>query len=153
MAETTCWTKDDMPRALDWVRRAAKAGLEFRVERVNLVEVLRELAAINEPQNLAQALRLELTEDAWRRLSHTLREYERKAPVPRGLPASVVARLAPSRPAASRPAHPVARAPSPTGAREADRSVRGDLCLSSADSLGGHAPPISGSKAPGKRPR
>jgi hypothetical protein len=41
MAETTCWTKDDMPRALDWVRREAKAGLEFRAERVNLVEVRR----------------------------------------------------------------------------------------------------------------
>mgnify|MGYP001599292571 CR=1 FL=1 len=97
MAETTCWTKDDMPRALDWVRREAKAGQEFRAEPVNLVEVLQELAAINEPQNLAQALRLELTESAWLRLSHTLRPCERKAPVPRGLPAIVVARRAPSR--------------------------------------------------------
>ena len=43
MAETTCWTKDDMPRALEWVRREAKAGLEFRAERVNVVEALREL--------------------------------------------------------------------------------------------------------------
>ena len=69
MAETTCWTKDDMPRALEWVRREAKAGQEFRAERVNVVEALRELAAITEPQNLAQALRLELTEDAWLRLA------------------------------------------------------------------------------------
>ena len=97
MAETTCWTKDDMPRALEWVKREAKAGLEFRAERVSVVEVLQELAAISEPQNLAQALRLELTEDAWLRLSHTLRQYERKTPVPRGLPAIVVARRAPSR--------------------------------------------------------
>jgi len=97
MAETTCWTKDDMPRALEWVRREAKAGQEFRAERVNLVTALQELGAITEPQNLAQALRLELTEDAWRRLSHTLRQYERKTPVPRGMPAIVVARRAPSR--------------------------------------------------------
>jgi hypothetical protein len=153
MAETTCWTKDDIPRALDWVRREAKAGTEFRAERVNVVEALRELAAITEPQNLAQALRLELTEDAWLRLSHTLRQHERKAPAPRGLPASVVARPAPSRPALSRPAHPGPRAPSPAGACDADRPVRGDLCLSTADTLGGHAPQFSGPKAPGKRPR
>jgi hypothetical protein len=97
MAETTCWTKDDMPRALEWVRREAKAGLEFRAERVNLVEALQELGAITEPQNLAQALRLELTEDAWLRLSDTLRPHERKAPLPRGVPALVVARRVPSR--------------------------------------------------------
>ena len=153
MAETTCWTKDDMPRALEWVRREAKAGMEFRAERVNVVEVLQELAAITEPQNLAQALRLELTEDAWLRLSHTLRQYERKAPVPRGLPASVVARPAPSRPALSRPAHPVSRAPSPTGAGAADRSAREDLLLSTADSRGGHSPQFSGPEIPVKRPR
>ena len=97
MAETTCWTKDHMPRALDWVRREAKAGLEFRAERVNLVEVLQELAAISEPQNLAQALRLELTEGAWLRLVRTLRPHERKAPMQRGVPALVVARRVPSR--------------------------------------------------------
>ena len=153
MAETTCWTKDDMPQALEWVRREAKAGQEFRAERVNVVEVLQELSAITEPQNLTQALRLELTEDAWRQLSHTLRQHERQGPVPRSLPASVVARPAPSRPALSRPAHPGPRAPSPTGACEADRPVRGDLCLSTADSLGGHAPPLSGPIAPVKRPR
>ena len=79
MAETTCWTKDDMPRALDWVRRAAKAGLEFRAERVNVVDVLQELGAISEPQNLAQALRLELTEEAWRQLVCMLRPQERTA--------------------------------------------------------------------------
>ena len=97
MAETTCWTKDDMPRALDWVRREAKAGQEFRAKRVNVVEVLQELAAISEPQNLAQALRLELTEDAWLRLVRTLRPHERKAPMPRTVPALVVARRVPSR--------------------------------------------------------
>ena len=69
MAETKSWTKDDMPRALEWVRREAKAGREFRAAPVNLVEALQELAAITEPQNLAQALRLELTEDAWLRLA------------------------------------------------------------------------------------
>ena len=97
MAETRCWTKDDMARALEWVRREAKAGREFRAAPVNLVEALQELAAITEPQNLAQALRLELTEDAWLRLSHTLRPHERKAPMPRGLPALVVARRVPNR--------------------------------------------------------
>jgi hypothetical protein len=97
MAETTCWTKDDMPRALEWVRREAKAGLEFRAERVNVVEALQELGAITEPQNLAQALRLELTEDAWLRLVRTLWPHERKAVTPRGMPAIVVARRAPSR--------------------------------------------------------
>ena len=153
MAETRCWTKDDRPRALEWVRRAAKAGQEFRAARVNMVEALQELAAITEPQNLAQALRLELTEDAWLQLSHTLRPHERKGPVPRGLPESVVARPAPSRPALSRPAHPGPRAPSATGACEADRPVRGDLCLSTADSLGGHVPPLSGAIAAVKRPR
>ena len=153
MAETTYWTKDDMPRALEWVRREAKAGVEFRAERVNVVEALQELAAITEPQNLAQALRLELTEDAWRRLVRTLRQHERKAVTPRGLPASVVARPAPSRPALSRRAHPVPRAPSPTSAREADRSVRGDLSLTTADSLGGHSPQFSGPETHVKRPR
>ena len=86
-----------MPRALEWVRRAAKAAQEFRAERVNVAEALRELAAITEPQNLAQALRLELTEDAWLRLVRTLRPHERKAPMPRGVPALVVARRVPSR--------------------------------------------------------
>jgi hypothetical protein len=153
MAETRCWTKDDMPRALEWVRLEAKAGLEFRAERVNLVEALQELGAITEPQNLVQALRLELTEDAWLRLSDTLRQYERQAPGPRGLPASVVGRPAPTRPALSRPAHPVPREPSSTGAREADRSVRGDLLPSTADSRGGHSPQFSRPETPVRRPR
>ncbi|HYN78743.1 MAG TPA: hypothetical protein VES73_13240 [Lamprocystis sp. (in: g-proteobacteria)] len=88
MAETTCWTKDDIPRALVWVRREAKAGMEFRAERVNVVEALRELGAITEPQNLAQVLRLELTEDAWRQLVCVLRPHERTAATRRIAPAA-----------------------------------------------------------------
>jgi hypothetical protein len=40
---------------------------------VNVVAAPQELAAITEPQNVAQALRLVLSEDAWLRLVRTLR--------------------------------------------------------------------------------
>ncbi len=66
-----------MTRALEWVICKAKSSRQFRARRVNPREELGEVAAtIKEPQNLAQALRFELTEQAWRQLNLSLRQHQ-----------------------------------------------------------------------------
>lgn len=79
MAETQHWTQDDMTRALEWVICKAKSSRQFRARRVNPREELGELRTIKEPQNLAQALRFELTEQAWRQLNLSLRQHQTHA--------------------------------------------------------------------------
>jgi hypothetical protein len=68
MSDTAHWTETDRTRALHWVRDRATTRSLFRIQGVDLAQDLPALRSIREPQNLAQALRLVLTEHTWQQL-------------------------------------------------------------------------------------
>jgi|APFre7841882724_1041349.scaffolds.fasta_scaffold261333_1 hypothetical protein len=84
MADTAHWTETDRTCALHWIRVRAKTRSLCRIQGVELEQDLPGLRSIREPQNLAQALRLVLTEHAWQQLLLAL-DQRQDARQPSGL--------------------------------------------------------------------
>ena len=85
MSDTAHWTETDRTRALHWVRDRATTRSLFRIQGVDLAQDLPALRSIREPQNLAQALRLVLTEHTWQQFLLVLGRRQDAPKPPPGL--------------------------------------------------------------------
>jgi hypothetical protein len=89
MSDTAHWTETDRTRALHWVRDRATTRSSFRIQGVELAQDLPAFRSIREPQNLAQALRLVLTEHAWQQLLLVLGRRQDAPQPPRDCPVGI----------------------------------------------------------------